>query len=75
MTNSGAGRRALPTSPFKAQPQPVPKEFAVGERVSHDQYGLGRVIALEGGPDNAVLVDFGSQRVRVSAPYTRLFNL
>ncbi|GAA2996235.1 hypothetical protein GCM10020229_05940 [Kitasatospora albolonga] len=47
----------------------------MGERVSHDQYGLGRVIALEDGPDRAVLVDCGSQRVRVCAPYTRLFNL
>ncbi|MFI5528081.1 hypothetical protein ACIA8O_05925 [Kitasatospora sp. NPDC051853] len=75
MTNSGAGRRALPTSPFKSQPEPVPKEFAVGDRVSHDQYGLGRVIAVETGPERAALVDCGDRKVRVCAPYTRLFKL
>jgi DNA helicase-2/ATP-dependent DNA helicase PcrA len=36
-----------------------------GDRVSHDSFGLGTVIALEGQGDNAVAsVDFGSQGVK-----------
>ena len=36
-----------------------------GDRVSHDSFGLGTVIALEGEGDNAVAsVDFGSQGVK-----------
>ncbi|WP_308191832.1 MULTISPECIES: hypothetical protein [Kitasatospora] len=42
--------------------------------MSHDQYGLGRAITVEG-DGTAVVVDFGSQRVRISAPFTKLFLL
>ncbi|WP_239111737.1 hypothetical protein [Phycicoccus sonneratiae] len=51
----------------------VPDEvFEVGDRVTHDRFGLGRVIVLE---PAAVLVDFGAQRARVTSPYTRLTKL
>jgi DNA helicase-2/ATP-dependent DNA helicase PcrA len=37
----------------------------VGDRVTHDQYGLGKVIALEGQGRNAVAkVDFGEPGVK-----------
>ena len=36
--------------------------LAIGDRVTHDAYGLGTVIALEGaGPNAVVKVDFGSE--------------
>ncbi len=66
MSSPPAGRRRhLPNSPFNAAreaaavpPQPIP----VGERVSHERYGLGRVVAVE--DQRAVIVDFGGGEVR-----------
>ncbi|WP_243725589.1 hypothetical protein [Actinomadura rubrisoli] len=43
------------------------------DQVTHDKYGLGRVIEVEGG--YAVLVDFGERKVRITAPYAKLFKL
>jgi len=73
-SSRGAGRRYLPTSPFNnAAHDPVVEQFAVRDRVSHDKYGLGWVIGVE--VDVAVLVDFGTQRQRIPAPYARMFKL
>lgn len=47
--------------------------FEEGERVSHDTYGLGRVVSIEG--DQAVVVDFGSSRVRLTRPFAKLNKL
>ena len=39
--------------------------LAIGDRVSHDQHGLGTVVALEGSGKNAVAkVDFGGIGVK-----------
>jgi hypothetical protein len=75
MKQPGAARRRhLPTSPFKPPLPPLPaKEFAVEDRVTHDTYGLGRVIGVEG--EYAVLVDFGTRKVRIIAPFAKLFRL
>ncbi|WP_028799282.1 hypothetical protein [Streptomyces sp. 142MFCol3.1] len=73
MTKSSAPRRHLPTSPFAAPVAPVAKEFSLGDRVSHDQYGLGTIVGAEEGI--AMLVDFGAQRVRVLSPYGRMDRL
>ncbi|MCW2836647.1 MAG: ATP-dependent helicase PcrA, partial [Marmoricola sp.] len=36
-----------------------------GDRVQHDSFGLGTVVALEGAGDNAVAsIDFGSEGVK-----------
>ena len=58
-------RRHLPNSPFNAAreaalvpPEPIP----VGVRVSHERYGLGRVVAVE--DERSVIVDFGGGEVR-----------
>ncbi|MFF7632921.1 hypothetical protein ACFZB9_07190 [Kitasatospora sp. NPDC008050] len=75
MTKSAAVRRPLPTSPFKPRVEAPPKRFAVGDRVTHDTYGLGRAIGVEGDSDIAVLVDFGSRQERITQPYTRMFKL
>lgn len=69
-----ATRRYLPSSPFNTQATPAPVEqFAVNDRVTHDQYGLGSVINVEEGV--AVLVDFGPRRVRIISPYAKLTKL
>jgi hypothetical protein len=69
-----ATRRHLPGSPFNAPAEAPPVEvFALDDRVTHDKYGLGRVIGVE--EDVAVLVDFGSRTERITAPYNKLFKL
>ncbi|MEU3563712.1 hypothetical protein ACFVUY_26770 [Kitasatospora sp. NPDC058063] len=75
MTKSPAVRRPLPTSPFKPRPEAPPKHFAVGDRISHDKYGLGRVIAVEDGAYPAVLVDFGTRQERITPPYAAMYTL
>ena len=65
--------RYLPTSPFRP-PAEVPVEsFCVSDRVGHDTYGLGRVVAVE--ESVAVVVDFGTRRERIPTPYHRLSKL
>ncbi|UQA96437.1 hypothetical protein [Streptomyces halobius] len=73
MTKPADSRRHLPTSPFKSPVAPPHKHFAIGARVSHDVYGLGRVTAVEEGI--AVLVDFGSMEQRIASPYSKMTNL
>ncbi|MER6400541.1 MULTISPECIES: hypothetical protein [unclassified Kitasatospora] len=75
MTKSPAPRRHLPTSPFRSEVPPPLKQFEAGDRVTHDQYGLGRIISTETAGQGAVLVDFGSHQVRVVQPYDKLFKL
>ncbi|MEU0332119.1 hypothetical protein [Streptomyces sp. NPDC006193] len=73
MTKPAAPKRHLPTSPFKAPVAPPIKHFAVGDQVTHDVYGLGRVIGIEDGV--AALVDFGSVRERILSPYPKMSKL
>ncbi|RKE22191.1 hypothetical protein [Streptomyces sp. TLI_171] len=68
-----AVRRHLPTSPFKAPVEAPRKHFDVGDRVTHDSFGLGRVTGVEG--ESAVLVDFGSHLERVTQPFTGMYKL
>jgi hypothetical protein len=69
-----ASRRFLPTSPF-GPPSAVPpaEQFAVQDQVTHDTYGLGRVIGVE--VDTALVVNFGSCRVRIITPCAKLTKL
>jgi hypothetical protein len=76
MMNSAraATRRFLPTSPFKAPPAAPPAEqFAVQDQVTHDKYGLGRVISIE--DDTALVIDFGREKVRITTPCAKLTKL
>jgi hypothetical protein len=69
-----ATRRFLPTSPFKPPPPPPPAEqFAVQDRVTHDKYGLGRVISVE--DDTTLVIDFGTQQIRITTPCAKLTKL
>jgi hypothetical protein len=70
----GAYRRYLPTSPFGPPAAGPPAEqFAVQDQVTHDTYGLGRVIGVE--VDTALVVNFGSRRVRILTPCAKLTKL
>jgi hypothetical protein len=75
MNSASAGhRRYLPSSPFKPPPDaPPPEEFEVDDLVTHDKYGLGRVVLVEG--DSAVVVDFAPRKVRITTPFTRMTKL
>jgi hypothetical protein len=69
-----ASRRLLPTSPFGPPTAAPPVEqFAVRDQVTHDTYGLGRVIGVE--VDTALVVSFGSYRVRIPIPCSKLTKL
>ncbi|MBG6092797.1 hypothetical protein [Actinomadura viridis] len=69
-----ASRRHLPTSPFSPPPAaPSVQDFVLHDQVTHDKYGLGRVVEVD--PGRSALVDFGPQRVRIVAPYAKLFKL
>ncbi|MCR6648206.1 MAG: DNA helicase PcrA [Cellulomonas sp.] len=63
-------RPALPSTGAtfgSATPRPVTAipQLAIGDRVTHDAYGLGSVVALEGTGHNAVVkVDFGSEGMK-----------
>jgi len=70
MTTSA--RRHLASSPFRVDPEPTIETYEVGDLVSHDAYGVGRVTHTEGA---AVTVDFRPQVVRVKSPYTKMAKL
>lgn len=72
MTTQSKGRRHLATSPFQPDPEPVIEQYAVDDRVSHDAYGLGRVVHVDAA---AVMVDFRSQTVRIPTPFRKLARL
>ena len=67
-------RRHLATSPFSApDPEPPAECFAVGDKVTHDKYGLGTVTGVEEGI--ALLIDFGSHVQRILTPSAKLSKL
>jgi hypothetical protein len=67
-----SARRHLPSSPFRPEPEPTIEKYAVKDLVSHDSYGMGRVVHVE---ENAVSVDFGSRTVRIPSPYYKMSKL
>ncbi|QBJ97523.1 DNA helicase PcrA [Rhodococcus sp. ABRD24] len=57
------GRSAVPSAPSFGAPRGRNNNLvlAVGDRVSHDKYGLGKVLETKGaGPTATVTIDFGS---------------
>lgn len=64
----------MPSSPFKPPPEAPPVEhYELHDLVTHDKYGLGRVILVEG--DAAVVVDFAATKVRITSPFARMTKL
>ncbi len=64
--------RRLSSSPFKPDPEPPIEQYALSDLVSHDSYGLGRVIQVEAA---AVTVDFSSHTVRITSPFRKMARL
>ena len=71
MMNTPA-RRHLASSPFKREPEPVIEQYDVDDLVSHDSYGMGRVLNVEAA---AVTVDFRTQTVRIPSPFRKMSKL
>jgi hypothetical protein len=65
-------RRHLASSPFRAEVEPTIEQYALGDLVSHDSYGMGRVVGTE---TAGVLVDFGRQTVRIVSPFHKMSKL
>jgi len=74
-TARAATRRYFPGSPFNNIPVPVRhvEQYALHDQVTHDRYGLGVVIGVE--DQVAVLIDFGTQKERITSPYAKLTKL
>ena len=54
--------RPLPTSPFtRTAPRELPR-FSVGDRLTHDSYGLGRVLVVHDA--SFITIDFGGNVIR-----------
>ena len=69
-----ASRRFLSTSPFNVQPAAPPVEqYALQDQVTHDKYGLGRVIGVQ--DDTALVIDFGSRTEWIVMPCAKLTRL
>jgi hypothetical protein len=68
-----AGRRYLPSSPFKPPPEIPVEQYMLHDLVTHEKYGLGRVVLVEG--DTAVVVDFAPRKVRITVPFARMIKL
>ncbi|MHB1063586.1 MAG: hypothetical protein ACYC1Z_03675 [Georgenia sp.] len=76
MATSSGTRPHLKNSPFNAGREAevrVGAPIPVGEQVSHDRHGLGKVVALDG---TNVIVDFGhGNRRRIPLASPRLERL
>jgi DNA helicase II / ATP-dependent DNA helicase PcrA len=58
---AGLAARGMRTTPFKGWQDTPAIKLDVGDRVSHDKYGLGTVVATDGtGPKATATIDFGS---------------
>jgi DNA helicase-2/ATP-dependent DNA helicase PcrA len=75
---AGIAARGMRTTPFKGWQDTPSIKLEVGDRVSHDKYGLGTVVAAEGtGPKATATIDFGtSGKIRLmligSVPLVKL---
>ena len=45
----------------------------MNDLITHDKYGLGTVISVEDG--GALVIDFGSHKQHIKAPYSKLTRL
>jgi hypothetical protein len=72
MTTQPRARRHLASSPFQPEPEPTIEQYAVDDLITHDSYGMGRVIHVEVA---AVTVDFRSQTLRIPSPFRKMAKL
>jgi DNA helicase-2/ATP-dependent DNA helicase PcrA len=62
-------RRHLSASPFNNRVAPEVEHFAVHDRVTHDKYGIGRVVSRT---EHSVVVAFGTEHIRVASPFSKI---
>ena len=60
------------SSPFRPRAEPIIEQFELDDRVTHDSYGMGRVVGVDGG---GATVDFGSCTVRITTPFRKMTKL
>ncbi|MBK5216919.1 MAG: hypothetical protein JJE02_04980 [Propionibacteriales bacterium] len=73
MAHTRPKRRYFESSPFKPPAEEPVVVFEVGARVSHDSYGLGRIVSVQN--TSSVQVDFGTHTRHVALPCKKLLNL
>jgi hypothetical protein len=73
MATSPRRRRYHPSSPFQAKPEIADEVYEVGARVSHDTFGLGRIVSLQG--TQSAQVDFGDEVKHIPLPCAKMTNL
>jgi hypothetical protein len=71
-TSSAHTRPRHASSPFQPHPEPIIEQYVLGDRVSHDSYGLGRVVGVDAG---GATVDFGGGTVRITTPFRKMTKL
>jgi hypothetical protein len=71
-TTPAVPRPRHPSSPFPPAPEPVVERYVLNDRVSHDSYGLGRVVGVDGG---GTTVDFCGRSVRIATPFRKMTKL
>ena len=58
-----------------AQPDPDDLVMVVGAPVTHAQFGIGHIVAVDGsGPDARLVVRFGGRTRRIQARYLSLYE-
>jgi hypothetical protein len=73
MATSPRKRRYHASSPFQAGPEIVHEVYEVGARVSHDTYGMGRIVSLQG--TQSAQVDFGEGPKHIPLPCAKMSAL
>ena len=71
-TTSENPRPRPSSSPFLPYREPRVENYELDDRVSHDSYGLGRVVSVDGG---GATVDFSSTTVRIPTPFRKMTKL
>jgi hypothetical protein len=71
-TSLGSPRPSHASSPFPPPPAPVIENYVVDDRVSHDSYGLGRIVGVDAG---GATVDFMGRTVWITTPFRKMTKL
>ena len=71
-TSSVNPRPRHASSPFQPHREPKIEQYALDDRVSHDSYGMGRVVGVDAG---GATVDFSSKTVRITTPFRKMTKL
>ena len=69
---SGNHRPRHANSPFRPHVEPDIEDFALADRVSHDTYGVGRIVGVD---KSGLTVDFGSSTVRIETPFRKMTKI